>query len=85
MTGEQRPPIDPASPDAPDGAPATPATDVPAPPDDRGAAAVDDHVAGEPGDVGHPAAGGLDLAVDREHLVDREPLNAPNQGFRPGG
>jgi hypothetical protein len=72
--GDERP--------APDGAPAT---DIPAPPDDPGAVAVDDHAAGEPGDLGHQAAGGPDPAADREHLVDREPLNAPNQGFRPGG
>jgi hypothetical protein len=66
--GDERP--------APDG---VPESDVPPPPDDPGAAAVDDHVAGQPGEPGHQPVDNLDRGVEREHL------NAPNQGFRPGG
>jgi hypothetical protein len=61
---------------APDGAPET---EIPPPADDPGAAAVDDHVAGAPAATGHQSVENLDRGVEREHL------NAPNQGFRPGG
>ena len=66
--GDERP--------APDG---VPESDVPPPPDDPGAAAVDDHVAGQAGEPGHQPIDNLDPGVEGEHL------NAPNQGFRPGG
>lgn len=51
--------------------------ELPAPKPNRGATAVDDHVAHEPVGVGHQPDDDLDEGVDADHL------HSPSQGVRP--
>jgi hypothetical protein len=52
--------------------------ELPPPKPNRGAMGVDDHVANEPLGLGHQPDDDLDRGVDRENL------NSPSQGVRPG-
>ena len=52
--------------------------ELPAPKADPGAMGVDDHVPHEPLGLGHQPNDDLDRGVDRENL------NSPSQGVRPG-